>query len=114
MTFKEFKKQHNLNPKSGFCISFDYDIYCDMAERAGYEPDGTMEDYYGGHVAYLESHDIDLWHENIFIQDDDLDIDIKPDYYVSFSSDKKYEIGDKIKGYIKYRNNTEYIDFIPE
>ena len=42
-----------------------------MAERAGYEPDGTMEDYYGGHVAYLESHDIDLWHENIFIQDDD-------------------------------------------
>lgn len=71
MTFKEFKKQHNINPKSGFCISFDYDIYCDMAERAGYKPDGTMEDYYGGHVAYLESHDIDLWHENIFIQDDD-------------------------------------------
>lgn len=46
--------------------------------------------------------------------DDDLDIDIESDYYMSFSSDKKYEIGDKIKGYIKYRNNTEYIDFIPE
>lgn len=69
MTFKEFKKQNNLNPTSGFCLSFDYDIYCDMAEKAGYESDGSMEDYYGGHRDYLESYDIDLLRENIFIQD---------------------------------------------
>ena len=71
MTFKEFKKQHKLNHTSGFCISFDWDIYCDIAERARYEPDGTMKDYYESHIDYLESHDIDLWHEIIFIQDDD-------------------------------------------
>lgn len=72
MTFKEFKKQHKLNPKSGFCIRFDYDIYCDLAERAGYDLiDSKMEDYYGGHQQYLEEHNIDLWHENVFINDPD-------------------------------------------
>lgn len=72
MTFKEFKKQHKLNPISGFCISFDWDIYCDMAERAGYDPtDDHMTDYYSDHQSYLENHDIDLWHENIFMQDED-------------------------------------------
>lgn len=69
MTFKEFKKQNNLKD---FWLSFDWDIYCDMAERAGYDPTDTrMVDYYGGHQEYLENHEIDLWHENIFMQDED-------------------------------------------
>lgn len=72
MTFKEFKKQHKLNPTSGFYLSYDWDIYCDMAESAGYDPTNNhIADYYGDHQSYLENHDIDLWHEIIFIQDED-------------------------------------------
>lgn len=72
MTFKEFKKQYKLNSTAGFCLSYDWDIYCDMAERAGFDPtDLKIADYYGDHQVYLEEHNIDLWHENICIQDED-------------------------------------------
>lgn len=74
MTFKEFKKQNNLNDKSGFWLSYDWDIYCDMSERAGFDPtDGFMADYYEDHQVYLEEHDIDLWHEVVPINDPDFD-----------------------------------------
>lgn len=65
MTFKEFKKQHNLSSQSGFAITCDWDIYCDMAEQAGYDPtDLHMQDYYGGHQGYLEdANDIYLWNK---------------------------------------------------
>lgn len=70
MTFKEFKKQNHV--KNDVWLSFDWDIYCDMAERAGYDPTNTsMEDHFGGHREYLESNNIDLWHNYIFINDQD-------------------------------------------
>ena len=72
MTFKEFKKQHKLNPTSGFCLSYNWDIFCDMAEAAGYDPtDDRMTSYYGDHQTYLVENDIDLWHEIIPISDQD-------------------------------------------
>lgn len=66
MTFKEFKKQRDLNSRSVFAITYDWDIYCDMAERAGYDPtDLRMQDYYGGHQGYLEdSNDIYMWNNS--------------------------------------------------
>lgn len=73
MTFKEFKKQRKLNPTSGFCLSYDWYILCDIAERAGFNPiDNYMIDHYGDHQTYLEENGFDLWHENIFINDPDL------------------------------------------
>ena len=69
MTFKEFKKQNNLS-KYGYSLEFDWDIYCDIAERAGYDPtDERMENHYGDHQGYLEEHDIDIWHNIIAISD---------------------------------------------
>ena len=50
MTFKEFKKQNNLKD---FWLSFDWDIYCDIAEKAGYDPmNERMYNHYGDHVNY--------------------------------------------------------------
>lgn len=59
MTLKDFKKEKQL---TDFWLSYDYDIFCDMAERAGYDPtDDKMVNHYGDHQTYLEEHDIDLW-----------------------------------------------------
>lgn len=50
MTFKEFKKQNNLKD---FWLSFDWDIYCDIAEKAGYDPmNERMYNHYGDHPTY--------------------------------------------------------------
>ena len=72
MTFKEFKKQNNLNPKSGFSLSYDYDIFYDMAERAGFDLTKDSVARIGDDPDdYLEFYNIDLWHEIISIQDPD-------------------------------------------
>lgn len=69
MTFKEFKKQNNLKD---FWLSFDWDIYCDIAEKAGYDPmNECMYNHYGDHQTYMREMGFGIWHENIFINDPD-------------------------------------------
>lgn len=72
MTFKEFKKTHELT--NNYYLSFDWNILCDIAERVGYDPtDDKIVNYYGDHLTYLENvYNIDIWHTYISINDPDL------------------------------------------
>ena len=97
MTFKEFKIKKKLNPTSGFCLSYDWDIFCDMAEAAGYDPyDDRMYNHYGDHETYMNEYGFNLWYENINIADEDL---VRLEQFTNYAFDReyffdKYEVAD--------------------
>lgn len=69
MTFKEAKKVIN----GQYYISFDWDIFCDIAERCGFDPtDDICLNHWRDHETYMEDCvGVDIWHECISISDPD-------------------------------------------
>lgn len=57
MTYKELKPLL----KGLYYVNFDYDILCDFAEKARFDPmNERIYEHYGSHEAYLEDRNIEL------------------------------------------------------